>query len=106
MFESFDVVNCMCIGILVERLGCYYQCYNGLGMDYRGMVSIIKLGYQCQLWVLQYFYSYYLFSVDFFEFGGGYVYCWNFGGQMEGFWCFMQNKNVCMELCDVFLCSF
>ncbi|KAM9642612.1 tyrosine-protein kinase transmembrane receptor ROR2 [Trichechus inunguis] len=103
--ESPDAATCMRIGIPAERLGRYHQCYNGSGTDYRGTASTTKSGHQCQAWALQHPHSHHLSSADFPELGGGHAYCRNPGGQMEGPWCFTQNKNVRMELCDVPSCS-
>ncbi|KAM9207402.1 tyrosine-protein kinase transmembrane receptor ROR2 isoform 2-T2 [Dugong dugon] len=92
--ESPDAATCMRIGIPAERLGRYHQCYNGSGTDYRGTTSTTKSGHQCQAWALQHPHSHHLSSADFPELGGGHAYCRNPGGQMEGPWCFTQNKNV------------
>ncbi|KAM7322961.1 hypothetical protein ACRRTK_018466 [Alexandromys fortis] len=105
MPESPDAANCMRIGIPAERLGRYHQCYNGSGADYRGMASTTKSGHQCQPWAQQHPHSHHLSSTEFPELGGGHAYCRNPGGQMEGPWCFTQNKNVRMELCAVPPCS-
>ncbi|CAO2596077.1 Tyrosine-protein kinase transmembrane receptor ROR2 [Lemmus lemmus] len=69
------------------------------------MASTTKSGHQCQPWALQHPHSHHLSSTEFPELGGGHAYCRNPGGQMEGPWCFTQNKNVRMELCAVPPCS-
>ncbi|XP_051818346.1 tyrosine-protein kinase transmembrane receptor ROR2 [Antechinus flavipes] len=103
--ESAEAANCMRIGIPVERLNQFHQCYNGSGSNYRGTISTTQSGHQCQAWNVQYPHSHHLSSMDFPEIAGGHAYCRNPGGQMEGPWCFTQNKNVRMELCDIPSCS-
>ncbi|OCT97975.1 tyrosine-protein kinase transmembrane receptor ROR2 isoform X1 [Xenopus laevis] len=102
--ESPEASNCMRIGVPVEKLNRYQQCYNGTGTDYRGSVSVTKSGHQCQPWNNQVPHSHSLSSAAHPEIGGGHSYCRNPGGQMEGPWCFTLNKNVRMELCDIPAC--
>ncbi|NXS08136.1 ROR2 kinase, partial [Neodrepanis coruscans] len=103
--DTLEAANCIRIGIPVERLSRYHQCYNGSGADYRGIVSITKSGHTCQLWDSQSPHNHDLTSTQFPELGGGHAYCRNPGGQMDGPWCFTKNKNVRMELCDIPSCS-
>ncbi|NXX98622.1 ROR2 kinase, partial [Centropus bengalensis] len=103
--DTLESANCIRIGIPVERLSRYHQCYNGTGADYRGTVSVTKSGHTCQLWDSQSPHSHDLSSTQFPELGGGHAYCRNPGGQMDGPWCFTKNKNVRMELCDIPSCS-
>ncbi|NXA56643.1 ROR2 kinase, partial [Nothocercus julius] len=103
--DTMEAANCIRIGIPVERLNQYHQCYNGSGVDYRGTVSVTKSGHTCQLWDSQNPHTHDLTSAQFPELGGGHAYCRNPGGQMDGPWCFTKNKNVRMELCDVPSCS-
>ncbi|XP_069083492.1 tyrosine-protein kinase transmembrane receptor ROR2 [Pleurodeles waltl] len=103
--ESQDAVNCMRIGIPVERLTGYQQCYNDSGTEYRGSVSVTRSGHQCQAWNSQFPHSHHLTSMTYPEIGGGHAYCRNPGNQHEGPWCFTLNKNVRMELCDVPPCQ-
>ncbi|XP_069481737.1 tyrosine-protein kinase transmembrane receptor ROR2 [Ambystoma mexicanum] len=103
--ESPDAAHCMRIGIPVERLTRYQQCYNDSGTEYRGTVSVTRSGHQCQPWNSQFPHSHHLASMTYPEIGGGHAYCRNPGNQHEGPWCFTQNKNVRMELCDVPPCQ-
>lgn len=82
-----------------------HQCYNGSGADYRGTISVTKSGHNCQHWNSQHPHNHDLTSTQFPELGGGHAYCRNPGSQMDGPWCFTQNKNVRMELCEVPSCS-
>nr|XP_048707150.1 tyrosine-protein kinase transmembrane receptor ROR2 isoform X2 [Caretta caretta] len=82
-----------------------HQCYNGSGADYRGTISVTKSGHSCQHWNSQHPHNHDLTSTQFPELGGGHAYCRNPGSQMDGPWCFTQNKNVRMELCEVPSCS-
>ncbi|XP_028605037.2 tyrosine-protein kinase transmembrane receptor ROR2 [Podarcis muralis] len=103
--ETLEAANCIRIGIPVDRLNRYHQCYNGSGADYRGTISVTKSGHHCQYWDSQHPHPHHLSSTEFPELGGGHAYCRNPGSQMEGPWCFTQNKNVRMELCEVPSCS-
>ncbi|OXB83655.1 UNVERIFIED_CONTAM: hypothetical protein H355_015303 [Colinus virginianus] len=92
--DTLEAANCIRIGIPVERLSRYHQCYNGSGADYRGTVSITKSGHICQHWDSQSPHNHDLTSTQFPELGGGHAYCRNPGGQMDGPWCFTKNKNA------------
>ncbi|KAM6188176.1 LOW QUALITY PROTEIN: tyrosine-protein kinase transmembrane receptor ROR2-like [Sarcoramphus papa] len=103
--DTLEAASCIRLGIPVERLNQYHQCYNGSGADYRGTISVTKSGHTCQLWDSQNPHNHDLTSTQFPELGGGHAYCRNPRGQMDGPWCFTKNKNIRVELCAIPSCS-
>lgn len=75
------------------------NCYWGVGENYRGAVSVSKLGHQCVPWNHQAI----MRSSEYHSLLGGHSHCRNPGGYENEPWCFTVHKQH-KEPCDIPMC--
>ncbi|RZF37831.1 hypothetical protein LSTR_LSTR016360 [Laodelphax striatellus] len=75
------------------------NCYWGVGENYRGAVSVSKLGHQCVPWNHQAIVR----SSEYHSLLGGHSHCRNPGGYENEPWCFTVHKQH-KEPCDIPMC--
>ena len=69
----------------------YPECKdNGYGMDYKGKISITKMGHKCMLWTLTNYVYFPYFPDDSLD--DALNYCRNPGGVYSGPWCMIANS--------------
>ena len=76
------------------------QCINGNGIDYRGIQSFTRNGYQCQKWSEQFPHAHNLNSQEL----SGHNYCRNLDNDVEP-WCFTTNPQQRKDYCNIPKCK-